>query len=141
MLPHAWSRGVCIVCGDYETINANKQGCRGFNKQGQLNPKPSDDPVNHPQHYTNHPSGIECITITRHMNFNLGNAIKYIWRYSSKSSRAPPQDLEKAIWYLKDEIERCHMPTLPQGAPIIGYPTENVTTDDAINTSGSPGEF
>jgi len=38
------------------------------------------DPVNHPKHYTSHPSGIDCIQITEHMSFNLGNAIKYIWR-------------------------------------------------------------
>lgn len=62
-----------------------------------------NDPVNHPKHYTAHPSGIECIEVTRHMNFNLGNAIKYIWRGGDKGN--PVQDLEKAIWYLKDEIE------------------------------------
>lgn len=39
-----------------------------------------DSPVSHPKHYNDHPSGIECITITRHMNFNIGNAIKYLWR-------------------------------------------------------------
>ena len=40
----------------------------------------TDDVVNHPSHYTGHPSGIECIQITEHMGFNLGNALKYIWR-------------------------------------------------------------
>lgn len=34
------------------------------------------DLVNHPPHYTNHPSGVECITVVEHMGFNLGNAIK-----------------------------------------------------------------
>lgn len=62
------------------------------------------DDVNHPEHYTSNPSGIECIEITRHFNFNLGNAIKYIWRSDLKKS--PIQDLEKAIWYLEDEIAR-----------------------------------
>ncbi|NCX56710.1 MAG: DUF3310 domain-containing protein [Burkholderiaceae bacterium] len=62
------------------------------------------DPVNHPKHYTAHPSGIECIEITRHMGFNLGNAIKYIWRADLKEDAV--QDLEKAIWYLMDEIEK-----------------------------------
>lgn len=61
------------------------------------------DPVNHPRHYTEHPSGVECITITRHMNFNLGNAIKYIWRASLKNGI---EDLRKAVWYLNDEIAR-----------------------------------
>lgn len=62
------------------------------------------DPVNHPKHYTSHPSGIECIQVTRYMNFNKGNAVKYIWRAGDKGNEV--QDLEKAIWYLKDEIER-----------------------------------
>lgn len=66
--------------------------------------KPKHDPVNHPKHYTTHPSGVECITITRHMTFNLGNAIKYIWRCGDKGK--PIEDLEKAIWYLQDEIKR-----------------------------------
>ena len=62
------------------------------------------DPVNHPKHYTSHPSGVECITITRHMPFNIGNAIKYLWRAGQKDSEI--QDLEKAVWYIKDEINR-----------------------------------
>lgn len=62
------------------------------------------DPVNHPKHYTNHPSGVECIQITRHMGFNLGNAMKYIWRADLKNDAI--EDLEKAVWYLKDEIEK-----------------------------------
>ena len=66
-----------------------------------------DDLVNHPPHYTNHPSGIECIEITRHMNFNLGNVVKYIWRTGLKGdNKIPIQDLEKAAWYLNDEIKR-----------------------------------
>jgi len=62
------------------------------------------DPINHPKHYTNHPSGIECITITEHMSFNLGNAIKYIWRADLKGNAE--QDLQKAIWYINREINR-----------------------------------
>ena len=38
------------------------------------------DQVNHPAHYTSDPSGIECIQITRHRNFNIGNAFKYLWK-------------------------------------------------------------
>jgi hypothetical protein len=64
----------------------------------------SHDPVNHPKHYTNHPSGVECIEITRHMGFNLGNAMKYIWRADLKNDAI--EDLEKAVWYLKDEIQK-----------------------------------
>lgn len=62
------------------------------------------DAVNHPKHYTSHPSGVECIQITRHMGFNLGNAMKYIWRADLKSDAI--EDLRKAAWYINDEIER-----------------------------------
>lgn len=70
-----------------------------------MNPeKQINDPVNHPAHYTGHPSGIECIEITRHMGFNLGNALKYIWRADHKGNAL--EDLKKARWYLDDEIKR-----------------------------------
>lgn len=61
------------------------------------------DAVNHPKHYTQHKSGIECIQITRHMGFNLGNAMKYIWRADLKNGI---EDLQKAVWYLQDEIAK-----------------------------------
>jgi hypothetical protein len=60
--------------------------------------------VNHPKHYVSHPSGVECIQVTEHMNFCLGNAIKYIWRADLKGKDI--QDLEKAVWYLQREIQR-----------------------------------
>ena len=63
------------------------------------------DTVDHPSHYT-HPSGIECIQVVRHMNFNLGNAIKYIWRCGSKAGANEIEDLKKAAWYINDEILR-----------------------------------
>lgn len=64
-----------------------------------------NDAVNHPKHYTSDPSGVECIDITRHRNFNIGNAIKYLWRAGLKED-AKIQDLRKAIWYINDEILR-----------------------------------
>lgn len=64
----------------------------------------SADPVNRPAHYTAHPSGIECIQITEHMGFCLGNAVKYIWRAGLKSDAT--QDLQKAVWYIEREIAR-----------------------------------
>lgn len=64
------------------------------------------DPVNKPLHYTKHLSGIECIEITRRMNFNKGNAIKYIWRAEDKGNEI--QDLQKAKWYIEDEIKRLN---------------------------------
>jgi hypothetical protein len=60
-----------------------------------------NDPVNHPKHYTKHPSGVECIQITEHMNFCLGNAVKYIWRADLKHDAI--EDIDKAIWYLQRE--------------------------------------
>lgn len=62
------------------------------------------DLVDHPPHYTNHPSGVECIEVTEHMNFCLGNAVKYLWRAGEKGNYV--QDLQKAIWYINREIER-----------------------------------
>ena len=65
----------------------------------------TNDPVNHPPHYTGHPSGVECIQITEHYNFNVGNAIKYLWRAGLKTADAT-QDLRKAAWYINREIQR-----------------------------------
>ena len=62
------------------------------------------DPVNKPAHYREHPSGIECIQVTEHMGFNLGNAIKYIWRCDLKKDAI--EDLEKAKWYIQREIDK-----------------------------------
>lgn len=68
-----------------------------------MSDKQQHDPVSHPRHYTSHPSGLECIQVTRHMSFNLGNALKYIWRCDLKKDAI--EDLEKAKWYLDDEIK------------------------------------
>ena len=88
------------------------------------------DIVNHPPHYTNHPSGVECIQITEHMGFNLGNAMKYIWRADLKAKRT--EDIEKAIWYLKRELTRTG-----------GTDESNNTNDDDCcrpeDTDGSEG--
>lgn len=60
--------------------------------------------INHPDHYNVHPAGIECIDVVEYFNFNLGNAIKYIWRAGLKGNEI--EDLEKAAWYIHREIER-----------------------------------
>lgn len=73
---------------------------------------PKENPVNHPKHYTSHPSGIECIDITRHYCFSIGNAIKYLWRAGLKKElgledkQKEIEDLNKAIWYIKDRIKQ-----------------------------------
>lgn len=72
--------------------------------------------VEHPHHYNCHPSGIECIEVARHMDFNLGNVVKYVWRHGLKKPdnvgftdkdilKKAIEDLEKAAWSLNDEIE------------------------------------
>lgn len=83
----------------------------------------ANDPVDHPVHYTSDPSGVECITVTRHRNFNVGNAIKYLWRAGLKKPDPATvsgaaismmkaerekqiEDLKKARWYIADEIKR-----------------------------------
>ena len=76
------------------------------------NVKAPDDKVNHPSHYTwlKDLCGIEVIDITRHMDFNLGNSIKYILRSGHKKEEGYTdkqktiEDLKKAVWYLNDEI-------------------------------------
>jgi Protein of unknwon function (DUF3310) len=90
------SLGECKICG--WPIGNHKMA--NPHPKGPFEP----DPVNHPQHYTSHPSGVECIEITEHFNFNIGNAIKYLWRAGLKGNQL--QDLQKAEWYVKREIQR-----------------------------------
>ncbi len=82
--------------------------CHGtLQLEQELNPPPQiSDVVNHPAHYNSHPSGIEVIEITRWMNYNRGNAVKYILRAGLKPETDEILDLEKARWYLSDEIAR-----------------------------------
>ena len=73
--------------------------CRGI---GTL--PASTSAVNHPAHYNSHPSGVECITVVEHFGFNVGNAIKYLWRCGLKGDEI--EDLKKALWYVQREIEK-----------------------------------
>ena len=82
------------------------------------------DPVNHPKHYTSHPSGIECIQITRWLNFNAGNAVKYVWRAGDKGDLI--EDLKKALWYLNDELKRIDL------VPFNHQLVANVRPDDSL---------
>lgn len=69
--------------------------------------------VNHPPHYTwlKDLCGLEVIDITRHMDFDLGNAIKYILRNGKKHEEGYEdidkaiEDLKKAVWYINDKIQ------------------------------------
>ena len=67
-----------------------------------LNPK--HEAVNHPDHYNANPSGVEAIDVIEHLSFNVGNAIKYLWRADHKGKQI--EDLKKARWYVDREIQR-----------------------------------
>ncbi len=64
----------------------------------------SKDEIN-PDHYRSHPSGVECIDVVEHLPYNIGAAIKYLWRCDLKHDE-PDTDLQKAIWYIQRETER-----------------------------------
>lgn len=69
--------------------------------------KPVDfDPVDRPEHYNSHPSGVECVQITEHMTCMIGCAIKYLWRNGLKAGADADEDLRKAIWCIERERSR-----------------------------------
>lgn len=99
--------GSCEIWGEFCAQNPKRHAVPPIQRidEAQSSCKThAPDLINHPPHYTAHPSGIECITITEHMGFNLGNAVKYIWRSSTKG--ATLDDLKKARWYVEREISR-----------------------------------
>lgn len=71
--------------------------------------------VNHPYHYNTHPSGVECIEVVRLCSYNMGNAIKYVWRHEDKDG---PRDLSKARWSLQDIMSSGHAHHLPHKAKV-----------------------
>lgn len=81
------------------------------------------DLINHPPHYTSDPSGIECIVVTEHRNFCVGNAMKYLWRNGLKDGESNVKDLKKAIWYIENEIKRIEKKNTP---PPIPPPTQTI---------------
>lgn len=99
---------VCPICEKSKSLSVELcPNCESTRKRASasLNAFKPVDNIN-PDHYKSHPSGIECIVITRHMNFNIGNVFKYLWRAGLKSKGATIEDHEKAMWYLRDEIDR-----------------------------------
>lgn len=93
---------------------------------GRPLPPLADEAVNHPAHYNGHPSGVEGIQFIEHMNFCLGNAVKYIWRADLKNDAI--EDLEKTRWYLTREIERRqtqrNLTTTDGGAAVPALPNQ-----------------
>jgi len=90
--------------GECENVRKGFQSCENVCAKGISVVPAQDDAVNRPRHYTQHPSGVECITVTEHMGFNLGNAVKYIWRADLKGDAL--EDLKKAEWYIRREITK-----------------------------------
>jgi hypothetical protein len=92
----------CAKCGcekespfDGKTVIHDEARCGSF---------VAADMVNHPPHYTSHPSGVECIQVTEHYGFCIGSAIKYLWRAGLKGDAV--EDLKKAVWYINREIAK-----------------------------------
>lgn len=101
-------------CASIVDVNESKELIKlsdgNWYSADELEPMPMNrvvtpDMVNHPPHYTSHPSGIECIQVTEHFNFCVGNAIQYCWRSQLKHAN-PVIDLKKAKWYIEREIQR-----------------------------------
>jgi hypothetical protein len=85
-----------------------------------------NDPIKHPSHYTSHPSGVECIQIAQHHNFNIGNVLKYVWRAGLKEGASEVKDLRKAIQYLEFEIARIER--TPTWREVVETPTLDPTS-------------
>lgn len=70
-----------------------------------------NDNIN-PDHYKSHPSGVECIEITEHFPFCVGNAIKYLWRAGLKKDASLKgidkeiEDVKKAKWYIERHLAK-----------------------------------
>lgn len=93
------------------------------------------DPVNHPAHYLTHRSGIECIQITEHLNFCLGNALKYIWRADEKGDAI--NDLSKAAWYIEREITRRKALADIENARLLGVIADCLEKDMSTKSASS----
>lgn len=110
LLKSGFAELICVNCNKVALSVDFKDSLDSSLGASSIIPDPAaiiaNDPVNHPAHYTEHPSGIECIEITRHHNFNIGNAIKYLWRAGRKDSSKTIEDLRKAVWYINDEIKK-----------------------------------
>ena len=99
--------GLMFICGytkRWKHVATNDGFWRPGTYARRITEECITDPVNHPKHYKAHPSGVECIQITEHLNFCRGNAMKYLWRAGEKGSEI--EDLEKACWYINREIDR-----------------------------------
>lgn len=90
-----------------------------MNETDNMNLNVQNDPVNHPSHYTSHPSGVETIEVARGFDYDCGNAWKYLTRFRYKVN--PIEDLKKAVWYINDKLASSdNKKSLPeQAAPTL----------------------
>jgi hypothetical protein len=95
----------CDECGSFPSYGYS-DGKVYCNRHAQIKYSLKDE-INHPSHYNSHPSGVEAITICECYNFNIGNALKYLWRADHKHE-SPTKDLEKAKWYIERELQRLN---------------------------------
>lgn len=94
----------CINCGLEFAGVGQKLYCPNCDAMALPSAETGVDMVNHPPHYTSHPSGVECIQVTEHYGFCIGSAIKYLWRAGLKGDAV--EDLKKAVWYINREISK-----------------------------------
>lgn len=103
-----WVIGDKHDCPRHASKHVADRGCANYAMEhgdhSYVGVDEAPDLVNHPRHYTSSPSGVECIQVTEHLGFCIGNAIKYLWRADAKG--APLEDLRKARWYVDREIAR-----------------------------------
>jgi len=90
--PHYW-----------QAVSGTQFRCNGYD--GTISVEKKEEAVNHPPHYNQY-KGLEIIDLVEQMNFNRGNAVKYIARAGFKDQSTEIEDLKKAAWYLNREIER-----------------------------------
>ena len=109
-----------VVCRECDHLGKTLVPVEGSWDEAHLQaPVPhEEDMVNEPPHYRKHPSGVECIDITEHMDFCLGNATKYIWRAGLKGGNEI-EDLKKAIYYLNRKIKQIEVTHNEQRKEVI----------------------
>ena len=93
----------CVSCRNSEVEGTYEYEQRPFLWEQQDDV--SDDPVNHPSHYTKGKIEVADFIADQKLNFDRGNAVKYVCRAGTKDPEKEIQDLEKAIWYIKHEIK------------------------------------
>lgn len=96
---------VMCYCGEWYTGHCKKcEPLRYRKTQTEMRKTKEEDSTN-PSHYKAY-KGIEVIQLTEQLNFNKGNAIKYIARAGLKNQETETLDLKKALWYIKRELQR-----------------------------------